>query len=169
MTGPLMVLAACTVGLSAILTPAWPWLEHYLLGEEMPQIDLGRLFQPMLFVSLMLVLIGTGLGILCYYRLAVRDRRDAGEIDPLDQARPVLFHFLERKMWVDEVYEESSFSGAGLRRGWRIGWIVTSGTGWFDWSAASERRWEFSRKGSMSAASMPALTNRPAALADWAL
>src|SRR3954470_15641195 len=33
MTRPLVVLAICTIGLSAILTTAWPWLHSYLSGE----------------------------------------------------------------------------------------------------------------------------------------
>ena len=95
MTRPLIVLAICVVGLSAILTPAWPWLHSYLSGES-PRIDLGQLIQPMLFVSLALVAAGIGLGILIYRR--------AGETDPLQQAQPALFRFLENKMWLDELY-----------------------------------------------------------------
>src|SRR6185436_19717211 len=34
MTRPLIILALCTIGLSAILTPAWPWLHSYLSGES---------------------------------------------------------------------------------------------------------------------------------------
>src|SRR6476660_1521434 len=60
MTRPLIVLALCTIGLSAILTPAWPWLHSYLSGEP-AEGDFGRLIQPMLFVSLGLVSVGIGL------------------------------------------------------------------------------------------------------------
>jgi NADH-quinone oxidoreductase subunit L len=95
MTRPLMVLAVCTVGLSAILTPAWPWLHSYLSGET-AGVDFARLIQPMLFVSLGLVAAGIGLGVLLYRR--------AGITDPLEQAQPALFRFLENKMWLDELY-----------------------------------------------------------------
>ena len=95
MTRPLMVLAVCVVGLSAILTPAWPWLHSYLSGEP-AQFDLGQLLQPMLFFSLALVAAGIGLGIWIYRR--------AGVADPLQQGQPTLFHFLENKMWLDELY-----------------------------------------------------------------
>jgi NADH-quinone oxidoreductase subunit L len=95
MTRPLIVLALCTVGLSAILTPAWPWLHSYLSGET-AEVDFGRLIQPMLFVSIGLVAAGVGLGILMYRR--------AGETDPLERAQPALFRFLENKMWIDELY-----------------------------------------------------------------
>ena len=95
MTRPLMVLALCVVGLSVILTPAWPWLHDYLSGET-AGFDFGRLIQPILFVSLALVAGGIGLGILIYRR--------AGQTDPLQQAQPALFRFLEHKMWIDELY-----------------------------------------------------------------
>src|SRR2546423_4019411 len=54
MTRPLMVLALCAIGLSAVLTPAWPWLHNYLLGETAAP-DVNLLIQPMLFISPALV------------------------------------------------------------------------------------------------------------------
>ena len=95
MTRPLMILALCTIGLSAVLTPAWPWLHNYLLGES-ATTDFSLLIQPMLFVSLALVAGGIGLGILIYRR--------GGQIDPFQRAQPALFRFLENKMWIDELY-----------------------------------------------------------------
>jgi NADH-quinone oxidoreductase subunit L len=95
MTRPLIVLAICTIGLSAVLTPAWPWLHDYLSGES-PHLDFTQLIQPMLFISLALVVGGIGLGVLIYRR--------AGMTDPLQQAQPALFRFLENKMWLDELY-----------------------------------------------------------------
>src|SRR6266403_2022904 len=95
MTRPLIVLALCTIGLSAVLTPAWPWLHDYLSGES-ANLDFIQLIQPMLFVSLALVAAGIGLGVLLYRR--------AGMTDPLQQAQPALFRFLENKMWIDELY-----------------------------------------------------------------
>jgi NADH-quinone oxidoreductase subunit L len=95
MTRPLIVLAICVIGLSAILTPAWPWLHSYLSGESV-RFDLSYLIQPMLFISLALVAAGIGLGVLIY--------RGAGVTDPLQQAQPALFRFLENKMWLDELY-----------------------------------------------------------------
>jgi NADH-quinone oxidoreductase subunit L len=95
MTRPLIVLAICTIGLSAVLTPAWPWLHDYLSGEP-AQLDFAQLIQPVLFISLALVAGGIGLGILIYRR--------AGVTDPLQQAQPAVFRFLENKMWLDELY-----------------------------------------------------------------
>ena len=95
MTVPLMALALCAIVFSAVLTPAWPWLHGYLTGEPV-QFDITQLIQPMLFVSLVLVAAGIGLGVLMYRR--------AGETDPLKQSQPALFCFLENKMWLDELY-----------------------------------------------------------------
>ena len=98
MTRPLIVLAVCTLGLSAILTPAWPWLHSYLSGET-AEVDFTRFIQPMLFVSLGLVAAGIGAGVLLY--------RGAGLTDPLEQAQPALFRFLEHKMCIDELYAQT--------------------------------------------------------------
>jgi NADH-quinone oxidoreductase subunit L len=95
MTSPLIVLATCTVGLSLLLTPAWPWLHDYLSGTS-AQFGLARLIQPMLFVSLALVVVGVALGVLIY--------RGVAERDPLESAQPALFRFLENRMWLDELY-----------------------------------------------------------------
>ena len=98
MTRPLVVLAICTIGLSAILTPAWPWLHNYLSGET-AALDLSLLVEPMLFISLAAVTAGIGLGILIYRR--------AGQSDPLQRALPAVFRFLEHKMWIDELYQHT--------------------------------------------------------------
>ncbi len=95
MTGPLILLAVCTVALSALLTPAWPWLHAFLLGEP-ASFRPGEFIQPALFVSLLLVALGIGSGLLFY--------RGAGERDPLQTRFPALFRFLENRMWLDELY-----------------------------------------------------------------
>src|SRR6185503_7364672 len=68
MTLPLMVLAACSILLCFVLTPAWPWLHSYLSGEP-AQFHVTHLIQPMLFVSLALVAAGIGLGWLMYRKI----------------------------------------------------------------------------------------------------
>ena len=98
MTMPLIILAACSIILVVLLTPAWPWLHAYLNGEP-ARLDLGALIQPMLFLSLLLVAAGIGLGWLMY--------RKAGETDSLALAQPGLFRFLGNKMWIDEFYERT--------------------------------------------------------------
>ena len=98
MTIPLVVLAVCSVALSVILTPAWPWLHEYLLGRP-AEFHLGRIIQPMLFISALLVAAGIGLGILLY--------RGIGATDPLADRQPALFGFLANRMWLDELYAKS--------------------------------------------------------------
>ncbi|MEP6957018.1 MAG: hypothetical protein ABI883_09335, partial [Chthoniobacterales bacterium] len=98
MTIPLLVLAGCTIALSVALTPAWPWLYNYLLGE--PTIfQPGLLIQPMLFLSAGLVAAGIGLGFLIY--------RGGALIDPIARAQPALFRFLANRMWLDEIYHST--------------------------------------------------------------
>jgi NADH-quinone oxidoreductase subunit L len=106
MTMPLIGLAICSIVFSVLLTPAWPWLHAYLTGEP-THFDLARLVQPMLFVSLALVAGGIGLGVLMYRNAGRQDRQRAAEIDPLEQAQPALFRFLENKMWLDELYDRT--------------------------------------------------------------
>ncbi|MDQ2659268.1 MAG: NADH-quinone oxidoreductase subunit L [Verrucomicrobiota bacterium] len=95
MTLPLVVLALCTIGLSVIVTPAWPWLEEFLNGRA-AELDFGMLIQPMLFVSLGLVATGIALGVLIYRRATVAD--------PLERTLPGVFGFLANRMWLDELY-----------------------------------------------------------------
>ena len=113
MTVPLIVLAVCAIALSVVLTPAWPWLHGYLTGEP-AHFDTALLVQPMLFVSLALVAAGIGLGWLMYRKIATR----AAETDPLEQTQPVLFRFLENKMWLDELYEHTVVALSRMAARW---------------------------------------------------
>jgi hypothetical protein len=65
------------------------------------------LIQPMLFVSLVLVAVGVGLGVLIYRRAGAQYRLRRAETDPLEYAQPALFRFLENKMWIDELYNRT--------------------------------------------------------------
>src|SRR5438552_6245774 len=95
MTVPLIVLAACSILFSIVVTPAWPWLQAYLNGES-AHFDLSLLVQPTLFVSAALVFGGIVFGIFIY--------RNVGETDPVARKQPALFEFLQNKMWLDEFY-----------------------------------------------------------------
>ena len=103
MTMPLTVLALGAILLSVLLTPAWPWLHGYLTGEPV-HFEIGRLIQPMLFVSLVLVSAGIGVGLWIYRKAGMQDGDRPAEIDPLEYAQPALFRFLANKMWIDELY-----------------------------------------------------------------
>jgi NADH-quinone oxidoreductase subunit L len=104
MTRPLIVLAGCSIALSVLLTPAWPWLHAYL-AEEPVHFQIGLLIQPMLFISLALVAAGIGLGWLFYRKVAHQDRQAAAAIDPLQQAQPALFRILENGFFLNELYD----------------------------------------------------------------
>jgi NADH-quinone oxidoreductase subunit L len=106
MTLPLIVLAICSIAFSVVLTPAWPWLHSYLTGEP-AHFDIALLVQPMLFVSIALVAAGIGLGFVMYGKAGEEDRHRTAEMDPLEHAQPALFHFLENKMWLDEIYDRT--------------------------------------------------------------
>jgi NADH-quinone oxidoreductase subunit L len=116
MTMPLIVLAVCSIVFSVLLTPAWPWFHGYLTGEP-AHFDVALLIQPMLFVSLALVVAGIGLGFVMYRKAGREDRHRAAETDPLEHAQPALFGFLENKMWLDEFYERTvvTWSAAAAR------------------------------------------------------
>ena len=105
MTIPLTVLAAGAIGLSLVLTPAWPWLESYLTEHLVP-FDSHLLIQSTIFVSLVLVGAGIGIGVWFY--------RGAQDVDPLQQKQPALFRFLENKMWIDEIYERTVIALSAL-------------------------------------------------------
>ena len=107
MTMPLIALAFCAIFFTVVLTPAWPWLHTYLTGDPALHFDSGRLIQPVFFVSLVLVTAGIGLGVLMYRRAGLQNQHRPAKTDPLEYAQPTLFHFLENKMWLDELYDRT--------------------------------------------------------------
>ena len=100
-----------------------------LSQREPAHFDIRRLVQPMLFVSLVLVAAGIGLGIVMYRRAGAQDRNRPGR--PTARVpQPALFRFLENRMWLDELYDRTVIAFAGLRARFPIGWTATSGTAW---------------------------------------
>jgi NADH-quinone oxidoreductase subunit L len=116
MTMPLIALAICAILFSIVLTPAWPWLHDYLTGSA-ARVELVRLIQPALFLSLFLVAVGVALGTWMYREAGAQDRGRPADTDPLGFAQPGLFQFLENKMWIDELYARTvlPFSWTGAR------------------------------------------------------
>ena len=116
MTIPLIVLAIGTIFLSVVLTSAWPWLHGYLIGEAV-RFEIARLIQPMLFISLVLVGAGIGLGAWMYRKAGAQERDRPADVDPLEYAQPALFRFLSNKMWIDELYARTiiAFAWASAR------------------------------------------------------
>ncbi len=122
MTMPLIVLAFGAILLSAVLTPAWPWLHGYLTGEP-THFDVARLIQPMLFVSLALVSAGVGVGFWIYRKAGTQDGGRPAEVDPLEYAQPALFRFLANKMWIDELYARTVIA---------FSWMAARLSDWMD-------------------------------------
>ena len=122
MTMPLIVLALCAIFFSVLLTPAWPWLHGYLLGEPV-HFEIAGLVQPMLFVSLALVSAGVVVGVWMYRKAGVSDRDRPAEIDSLEYAQPALFRFLANKMWIDELYDRTVIA---------FSWMAARLSDWMD-------------------------------------
>lgn len=111
MTVPLMVLAALSVVVGFVGTPAWPGLQGYLEGQPVT-VDWGQLVAGELWglaaISTLGVLAGMGLGIWLYRRAAAGT--PAGP-DPLVRLPAGLYPALRSKFWVDEAYEASVVAG----------------------------------------------------------
>jgi NADH-quinone oxidoreductase subunit L len=122
MTMPLIVLALCAIFFSVLLTPAWPWLHGYLLGEPV-HFEIAGLIQPMLFVSLALVSAGVVVGVWIYRKASLSNRDRPAEIDPLEYAQPALFRFLANKMWIDELYDRTVIA---------FSWMAARLSDWMD-------------------------------------
>src|SRR6266576_1328267 len=122
MTMPLIVLALGAILLSVVLTPAWPWLHDYLIGEPV-HFEFGRLIQPMLFISLVLVGAGIAVGFWMYRKAGLPDRGRPAEVDPLEYAQPALFRFLANRMWIDELYDRTVIA---------FSWMAARLSDWMD-------------------------------------
>ncbi|HXT12053.1 MAG TPA: NADH-quinone oxidoreductase subunit L [Candidatus Angelobacter sp.] len=101
MTMPLVVLAACSILLGFIGTPAWPWLQKFLGGEVG---GFNSSVISLMVTSSIIVFIGLGIGWWLYGR---RPLQQSEEPDPLEVMRPDIFHLLENKYYVDEIYEHT--------------------------------------------------------------
>jgi len=122
MTMPLIVLALGAILLSVVLTPAWPWLHDYLVGEPV-HFEFGRLIQPMLFISLVLVGAGIAVGFWMYRKAGLPDRSRPAEVDPLEYAQPALFRFLANRIWIDELYDRTVIA---------FSWMAARLSDWMD-------------------------------------
>ena len=105
MTVPLIILAGFAILLGFVGTPAWPWFDGYLTGEEF-KFDLGQLTESgtlmLMILSALIVFTGLGLGWFLYGK---RQRKTADEKDVLEAAQPAIFKLLQNKYFVDELYE----------------------------------------------------------------
>ncbi|RFC46088.1 MAG: NADH-quinone oxidoreductase subunit L [Verrucomicrobia bacterium] len=100
MTGPLLILAACAIGLGFLGTPAWPWLQSNLGGVVVPSESIWEA-PGLMLLSIGLVVVGLGTGWAVYGR---RRNVNASSVDPLAQAAPGLFAVLAARLGFDEFY-----------------------------------------------------------------
>jgi len=122
MTGPLVMLAVATIGLSAITTPFVPWLEHFLTSSLGKGDSPGHANWGVLLLSGTISLAGIALGGWVYRRVPGGRATDR---DPLGIRFPRLFDVLERRFYVDELYAATV-----------VRWTQLAG-----WLAASLDRW----------------------------
>ena len=105
MTVPLIILAGFAILLGFVGTPAWPWFDGYLTGEEF-KFDFSKLTEPgtlgLMLASAGIVFTGLGLGWFLYGK---RQRKTADEKDVLEAKFPAVFKLLENKYYIDEIYE----------------------------------------------------------------
>ncbi len=105
MTVPLIILAGSAILLGFVGTPAWPWFDGYLTGEEF-KFDFSKLTEPgtlgLMLASTAIVFTGLGLGWFLYGK---RQRKTADEKDVLEAKFPAVFKLLENKYYIDEIYE----------------------------------------------------------------
>ncbi len=105
MTMPLAILAVFAVVLGFIGTPAWPWFQNYLGGENLPS-GVGELFRHdvlyTILISTVIVTVGIGLGWRLYGGKPVTN---PNEVDVLERWRPDIYGLLRNKFYVDELYE----------------------------------------------------------------
>jgi len=105
MTTPLVILAACSILLGFIGTPAWNAFHAFLSGERIG-VDFARFGEngvlPVMIASSLIVFLGLTLGWFFYGRKPILS---ADEPDALGRLQPQLFSVLAHKFYIDELYE----------------------------------------------------------------
>ena len=108
MTLPLGVLAACTVLLSLLGTPLWPWFHSYLGGHgASPEISSTVRVDTLLVMLFSGVIALGGIG-LSWWFYSRRSGTAAEVRDPLEAWQPEAFAVLLDKFYIDELYEATA-------------------------------------------------------------
>ncbi len=101
MTMPLVILAACTLLLGYLGTPAWPWFQSFIAGEN-AHFEPAGFHDPgllsVMLVSSLIVFLGLGVGWWLY------GRRPLTGSDPLLRMAPGPFEFLHNAFHIDALY-----------------------------------------------------------------
>ncbi len=104
MTIPLAILAVFAVLAGFLGTPAWPWFDSYLNGENTRFAPAALVAGPQLkLILLSTLVVGAAffLGWRIYSKVAAQSVR---ETDPLENSLPALFRLLQNKFFIDEFY-----------------------------------------------------------------
>ena len=101
MTWPLIILAACAIGLSVIGTPAWPWFQTFL-GQHHGEGGFTSEVISLLVISSLVVFAGLGIGWWLYGRKPIQK---ADEPDVLEKLPLGMHTWFAKKYGVDELYE----------------------------------------------------------------
>ena len=105
MTIPLVILAAFSMLLGLVGTPAWPWFTSFLDGQQ-AKLDFRGFAEngilPVMLTSTMIVFLGLGFGWWFYGRKPI-GRADAS--DALERLQPHIFNVLRNGFFVDKLYE----------------------------------------------------------------
>jgi NADH-quinone oxidoreductase subunit L len=105
MTVPLVILAAFSMLLGLIGTPAWPWFTSFLDGRQV-NFDLKGFTEngvlPVMLASTIILFLGLGIGWWFYGRQAIES---AEAPDALQRLQPQIFNVLRNGFFVDKLYE----------------------------------------------------------------
>jgi NADH-quinone oxidoreductase subunit L len=105
MTGPLLILAAFSILIGLIGTPAWPWFTSFLEGQR-ANLDFGGFAEngvlTVMLSSTAIFFLGLGLGWLLYGHKPIES---AQAPDTLERFQPQLFNILRNAFFVDELYK----------------------------------------------------------------
>jgi NADH-quinone oxidoreductase subunit L len=126
MTIPLVILAAFAMLLGLIGTPAWPWFQSFLDGQQATLSfaafsSVGVL--PVMLTSSLLVFLGLGLGWWFYGRNSMESAEDTDELGKL---QPSIFAVLGHSFYVDALYDATilRLNAWGARVcGWLDRWV----------------------------------------------
>lgn len=101
MTWPLIILAACAIGLSVIGTPAWPWFQTFL-GAHHGEGGFTAEIVKLMVISSLVVFAGLGIGWWLYGRKPIQK---ADEPDVLEKLPLGMHEWFAKKYGIDELYE----------------------------------------------------------------
>jgi NADH-quinone oxidoreductase subunit L len=101
MTAPLAILAFFAITLGFLGTPAWPWFQSFLNGQQTVTAEHEPGLMAVMLTSSVIALVGIALGWLLYGRRPVTT---CDAIDVLDHAQPQTFRFLHNAYYIDALY-----------------------------------------------------------------